>query len=182
MKIYSVMLDADYTAISYKDKSYYEYIVNGFRGEKMIENWPMIEVKHWFSGEKALNGEEADVLSFELIPTFTKKAVDIFKEELEANAEILPLKYDKFPCFVINVTTVLDCLDEEKSKLVIRAKRVFRIDKHVFKKGINYPPIFKISTGSKISIYVTDAFVKKFEENKLTGMIFKLVWDSSDES
>lgn len=181
MKIYDVILDTNYTTITSKDYNYYEYLNNNFRGQKMIETWPIIEIQPHFLAEGDLKDIVPDVLTFGLQPVFTQRAIDIFKEELEANAEILPLKYDKFPCFAINVTTVLDCLDEEKSKLVIRAKRVFQIEKHVFKKEISYPPIFKISTGAKTRIYVTEAFVKKFEENNLTGMIFKLVWDSSEE-
>lgn len=177
MKIYRASCDVGYQMLKTKNDDYYEYITGGFKGEKMIDTWPTIEVKiqeHYFESD------EADVVRFEFGAAFNQKSVDILKEEFKENVEVLPLRYDKYPWFAINVTTVLDCLDEEKSKLVIRAKRVFAIEKYVFKKGISYPPIFKI-TSFKIGIYVTEAFVKKFQENNLTGMVFDLVWDSSNE-
>ena len=48
----------------------------------------------------------------------------------------------------------------------------------VFKKNINYPSIFKITTDGKISNFVTEPFMECVEKNKLKGLACGLIWDS----
>jgi hypothetical protein len=182
LKIWKLGFDGNYENVSYKDDKYFEYVDKNFRGEKMADSWTLLEIETYYKGKKAKSGEKADVLNFDSIPVFTKRAVDVFKDELQENAEILPLKHDEYCCFAINVIRVLDCLDEKQSDIQrLTTGIIFRIKKYVFKKEIEYPPIFKITTDGKISTFVTEQFIEKIEKNRIIGLACPLVWDSGTD-
>src|SRR5688572_30597689 len=50
------------------------------------------------------------------IPVFSERAALVLSDVLKANGELLPLEYSRQPYFAYNVTTVVDALDEDRSK------------------------------------------------------------------
>jgi len=76
---------------------------------------------------------------------------------------------------------VLDCLDHNKSVYSVfeSSKRIFLIDKHVFKEEIvKDVDIFKIADIPRSTIFVSDIFRDKVINSDLVGFKLDLLWDS----
>jgi hypothetical protein len=96
---------------------------------------------------------------------------------LEAG-ELLPLACPDGEFWAMNVTRLLDALDE-KTADVLRAsetQRILMIHRHAFLAERLGPEVFKLSQTPRGLIYVTEAFVKRVEATTLKGLGFKLVW------
>ncbi len=81
----------------------------------------------------------------------------------------------------MNVTTLVDALDEEKSD-VLRASdtgQLLMIHRPSFRADRLGPEIFKLSQMPRGLIYVTEAFVHRVRATSLEGLDFKLVWSAS---
>ena len=142
MKIWKMMYDQSYESTIYKSNDYYEFFFKNFRGDFIQSYDENIEIETSFKGEKAECGETKQILKF--VPA---RLDDV---------QFIKLKHDKYgECYMLNVIKVLDCLDESK----IRYTSSYSIKKYVFKKNINYPSIFKITTDGKISNFVTEHFM-----------------------
>ncbi|MDE7476905.1 MAG: hypothetical protein K2M91_02975, partial [Lachnospiraceae bacterium] len=53
------------------------------------------------------------------------------------------------------------------------------IVKYVLKKGMDYPPIFRMK-GESYHIFITDEFVKVLTDNHLIGYEIEELWDSEE--
>ncbi|RWQ15862.1 DUF1629 domain-containing protein [Mesorhizobium sp.] len=112
------------------------------------------------------------------------RALKLLRPTLEPYGEFLPLRADE-PISLFNVTTVIDALDEERSKIVrfddggimVIESLVLRAD------AIGGTEIFKLperADGVRISdIYLQETIVRRIGELGLKGIAFNLVW--SDE-
>lgn len=111
------------------------------------------------------------------------EAKQIISDLLENHVEFLPLAsptVTNTEYFAINVLQILDCLDYEgceftrfKSTGGIRSVRKFE-----FKRDrIGGIPIFKLPILRSISTYVNDEFKQLVEDNNLTGLEFRKVWE-----
>lgn len=84
----------------------------------------------------------------------------------------------------INVITVLDAIDYEKSiyKTYRDGKRIMAFKKYVFLPTvIENVSMFKILDEKTRYAFVSDEFKQTVEKNNLLGFKFKLVWDSENE-
>ncbi|KYN78011.1 hypothetical protein A0J52_01630 [Clostridium sporogenes] len=115
-----------------------------------------------------------------LLRVFSSNAVKVLKKYLENNAEILPISYDKGEYFIINVTNVKDCIDNEKAE-VKRFKssgKIMRFIKYAFEfEVIKNEHIFKIPE-LKGRVFVSEEFRQRVMDKDLKGFKFELVWDS----
>lgn len=98
---------------------------------------------------------------------------------LEAYGELLPLICESTPYWVVNVTTMLDALDLERST-VVRAsdsQAVLMITRHVFRpEELGDSLLFKLPQIPRGLIYVGDSFVRLVESASLLGLEFPTVW------
>ena len=115
------------------------------------------------------------------VPVFSRRAVEAMRDLLESHGEILPVMISGDEYFLLNVTRVVDALDESNSE-VIRfegSSKVLNIRTHSFHEeklfGIM---IFKISQVITMDVFVTDAFVERVSSAGLKGFWFPLVWSS----
>jgi hypothetical protein len=116
------------------------------------------------------------------VPIFSRRAVEALRDLLEETGEILPVTIGRDQYFILNVTHVVDALDEPNSTLSRFADgRVFYIDHYSFllEKLLGLF-IFKIPQMIVGDVYVTDAFVERVHSAGLKGFWFPAVW-SSDE-
>jgi hypothetical protein len=51
------------------------------------------------------------------VPAFNRRAVDALRDFLEPNGELLPLVSSVGEYYAYNITTVVDCLDHERSEI-----------------------------------------------------------------
>lgn len=177
MKIWELLLDGAYEKIGPVDETFYDLKATMFKGELLKNHWENLELSTYFKGEKAERGEKADILNFDGVPVFTPNFYDLIKNEISNHIQALPASHKEYGNLkVINVITVLDCIDEEKSKFRTFGKTRM-IETYVFKENIIYPSIFKIETDNRWSCYVTEKFTNIVKQNNIKGANLKLVWN-----
>lgn len=98
---------------------------------------------------------------------------------LEQFGELLPLACDEGDFWTLNVTCLVNALDENNSQL-LRATdtgAILMIRKHVFLPAeLGKAEVFKIPQVPRSLIYVTSAFVDLVNSSGLTGIEFVQVW------
>ncbi|WP_309085513.1 imm11 family protein [Chelativorans sp.] len=114
------------------------------------------------------------------------RAVEALRPLLVQYGEILPLRCAE-PVWLFNVTTTIDALDEDRSRIVRfdDGGGFLDIEEHVFwPERIGGAEIFKLpeSPGGVhvSSIYLQEGMVRRIGELGLKGVAFRLVW--SDET
>ena len=112
------------------------------------------------------------------IPVFSERAVAALGEMLQANGELLPLVYERQPYFAFNATTVVDALDEGRSKVNhFSSGRIMSIDEFAFKpESVRGRTIFKIPQLPRAFVFVTGDFVDRVRAAGLQGFAFREVW------
>ena len=111
------------------------------------------------------------------IPVFSRRAWECLEPLISKNVEILPLDFNEKEYFGINVITVLDAIDYEKSiyKTYRDGKRIMAFEKYVFLPTvIEDVSMFKILDEKTRYAFVSDEFKQTVEKNNLLG--FKLSW------
>jgi hypothetical protein len=108
------------------------------------------------------------------------RATEVLKDFFVMAGELLPLPYKDEEFTFVNVTECIDCLDHEKSDLLMM-ELVFRPDL------LSESQLFKIPESATVCIYVIEGreepeceFRHAVESNGLKGLVFTEVW--SDET
>lgn len=122
-------------------------------------------------------GRLVDFVSF--LPSaiaVSQKAIDILQPIVGNNCEFLPLAtVRKHRFFVMNVITVINCIDENLSEIDFAPERpgqILAVRRMLFKHNINTtPPAFK-ALGYKSAIYVGASFVSAVVMSSLKGAAF----------
>ena len=115
------------------------------------------------------------------IITFSQNAIEKLYDLIKDDVEFLPLDCDEGDFSMINVTTVLDAIDYEKSDYIMfdDGKRIMRFKKYVFREDVvKGHDIFKIVDENLNPVFVSDDFVKAVRKNRLKGFRFAFRWDS----
>lgn len=98
---------------------------------------------------------------------------------LQQYGELLPLVCGDGEFWALNVTRLVDALDENESKL-LRASdtgAILMIHKHAFRNAeLDKADIFKLPQMVRGLIYVTDPFVDVINASGLKGLEFVQVW------
>lgn len=108
--------------------------------------------------------------------------MEVLRPLIQNSIEELELQFSEVEYYAINVITVLNVLDYDKSDYIkfSDGNRIMVIEKYVFKKCdalVNHN-IFKIVDEPGRKAFVSDSFKQTAEDNKLSGFKFELVWDS----
>lgn len=113
-----------------------------------------------------------------LVPVFSEQAVNALRDILEANGELLPLQHARRKYFAYNVTTVLDALDEERSRVSrFSDGGIMSIEGYVFRPGaLSEAVIFKIPQLPGAFVYVTEVFADRVRQAELLGFVFRQIW------
>ena len=175
MKVWILDCDVDaYENIAWENEIDI-YFIQSFDGTEKKKDWIPVPVKRMymraFSDTPGLSPH---------IPVFSKKAADVLNDLLAGNAETLPLDCADGIFYAVNVTTVLDCIDYQRSryKKFRDGKRIMRFMEYAFDaKKIKGVHIFKIKDEPLKRPFVSEQFKKAVEENSLTGFRFELAWN-----
>lgn len=154
--------------------------IQSFDGRSHLKNWKPIKVKR-MEPEKELNLSDAPGFIF---PVFSGKALRCLETLIYKNVEILPLDFNEKDYFGVNVITVLNAIDYDKSiyKTYRDGRRIMAFKKYVFlPEVIKDISIFKITDEKMRYAFVSDEFKQTVEKNNLLGFKFKLAWDSEQE-
>lgn len=107
-------------------------------------------------------------------PILKKPAVEALAPVLADHGQLLPLNGEAV--WLFNVTTVLDALDREQSRIAYFDNGdILDIEHHVFRKErIGAAEIFKLPMRAS-AVYVTGSFVEKVRNAGLRGVSFARV-------
>lgn len=109
-----------------------------------------------------------------------RAAIDKLEEYLGPK-EVLPVYCDFGDYCALNIMTTLDCVDMRMSKYdslrLSKATLYFFEDYFFIEEAIGNSEIFRTVQEPK-QIFVTDRFVRRIEELKLTGLSFRKLWES----
>ncbi len=179
MKLWELRIDTGFDVLYTNDENI-KQLMEGFDGASQSNNWKPVELTTWESGI------EGDIISYSEspdIPLFTNKAIYALEDLIKDSVEFLPIIHEKYNCFVVNVIDVLDCLNYNEAKL----NRWGVIDKYDFiKEKVTGHHIFRIAIKDRKRPYlipiVSDEFRQRVLDLGITGLRFRLVWDSCTQS
>jgi hypothetical protein len=148
-----------------------------FDGTPRLGGYP---IRQGERGEERADGPLPDFTTFDLAyPTFSSRAREILDELLTPYGEFAAIELDEpMRYFAFNATTIVDVLDEQKSKI----KRytdggVMRVEQHILRESVTtLPPIFKIPQTRRNTTYVNEAFVQRVQTSGLQGFRFELLF------
>ena len=141
-----------------------------FERGKPVKTWKPIAVKYVPHGKK--KGDFPGL--FLNVPVFSNKAWEVLKNLIEKTVQTFEIITNGGPYLVINVCTVIDCLDKKKSTFVYYPNgSIMRVESYVFRKGIiRDRHMFAIPETLGLEVIVTEEFVKAVKKSKLTGVLF----------
>lgn len=176
--IFEPMVREGYEWINCANDADYE-VFAAFDGSPRAEHWRPVLVRRVRADEH----HEFKPSDFPWLGTdalvMRKKAVDALRGMLETSGEVLPLATeDGTELFVLNITRVLDAVDEQHSQILRfpGSDRIMRIKSIVFREPIvRGVDIFRLPHRAS-STYVSDRFVEAVQAAGLKGLLFNRVW------
>jgi hypothetical protein len=156
-------------------------IFDRFDGRNVLPFWtqPVVQVLRDKKFNRNLPPGDFPNLFLPGVPVFSLRAVDVLKNMLQENGEILPLSCNEGEYYAYNVTTTIDALDESKSELerFKSSGRIMEVSRYVFfGDRLIDASIFKIPQFPRTDVYVTDKFRKIVDDNHLIGFDFVNLW------
>jgi hypothetical protein len=150
-----------------------------FDGHSRAGDWKPVQMRRLMvSGEgRKLKPCDFPACSSDLI--LSGRAKEEIGNQLQKYGELLPLACADGEFWTLNVTTLIDALDEGASQLVRATDggRVLMIRRHVFKgPALEGAGLFKLPQIPAGSIYATDLFAERLKEHKLIGLAPTQVW------
>jgi hypothetical protein len=146
-----------------------------FDEHKFVNNWEPFEVQINVEGEEIVGDFPSPLIVW--TPVFGQKALQILYPLIQKDVEVLPLICRTEQLYLINVTTIIDCLDYTCSEFErFESGRIMQVIHYCFKKDIIYPHIFRIRMGSNQVdswVCVSNLFKEAVEHSKLKGVLFE---------
>lgn len=152
-----------------------------FDGTPRAENWHPIPVERVLTDDDGSPLLPADLLWLSASEVFMRtREMDALRDLLEEGGEVLPLATrDGVELSVLNVTRVLDALDEERSTVerFDDGTLMFIVAPAFHESIVRDVPFFKLPHfGSEI--FAGDAFVQRVRDAGLVGIAFTPAWSS----
>lgn len=126
-----------------------------FDGRPLAAEWEP------FDAELDRSGKRGNFLGFSThVPVVDEKAWDALRPLIGPHVEALEMRLEGEPIHALNVTTVLDCLDEERSEIQrYDHGAIMDVTRWVFRDGcLGDTPIFKQKGLEMADVFVSDAF------------------------
>lgn len=170
------------------DQEVYEYIddesqgcdqIDALQGTPVADTWQPARVKRVLVNEGRLTLQSDFPWLFSSVLIMRTRALVALRDMLEAGGEILPLSTDDgVPLYVLNVTRIIDAMDEERSVFsrFPNGLGIQRVEEYVFHEPrVRDVPFFRLPfPGSPI--FVDESFKQRVEGAGLVGLEFSLIW------
>jgi hypothetical protein len=184
MEVYLLDSDADrYENLTVAEGADVSALLDRFDGRPMRASWSPLEVDVIRDVRHAGRPASDFPLLFGPVPVLSERAVRALGDLLDGAGELLPLGGDGDGYHALNVTRVIDALDEQRSgvKRFRSSGRVMRVLRYAFRsQEIGDAAIFKIPQTVKSEVYVTDRFAAAVRRDELTGLAWdRLLWSES---
>ena len=185
MVIWQVDTSTDYLALAFANDHEARTVLDYVDGK--LSKWQPVYVSY-----------DTDVYDYtderhERIPSFLRfsgsivcneKTMSIIEDFIDGYAEFLPLMSNTIretQYYLLYPTEILDCLDNELTEFArTRSGYITGIRRHAFRLDcIGDTPIFRLPVAGSLWgwPYVNDRFKQLVEDNNLTGLEFRKVWE-----
>jgi hypothetical protein len=116
------------------------------------------------------------------LPAFSFRAVEVLRDVLGPNGELLPLETSIGPYFLFNCTTVADLIDMHRSRFTpLNRDTILEIDRFEIKQDLgNGWSIFEMRMYPG-RCFVTDSVARRIRESKLAGFELRKFWPLPDD-
>ena len=175
MKIWKIKLDANnFKSFCYINKDDFKKV--NLQGISIKNSWTNIHVCIDNIQKKL---QTPDIFNLLTKTVINKRAFEELRNILENKVELLPVIYQHEEYYLMNVLNVLDCLDMDKSKVIMLSEnKIMFIDKYYFKYDIIKNEDIFLVMQHRIEILISDRLKNKIESRNLKGLQFEEVWDS----
>ena len=174
-RIHRLSADPDHPWLTVADPADQERLESLLSGRPMGAEWTPLAMRIDDAGPE---GRSAELTDFPRVgcpvPVFSRRAADALRDLLLPHGELLPLA--GVPCVAFNVTTVLDALDEQRSKLIRHAGRVMQVRRFELRPEALGAPVFRLASIVRSDPFVTEEFRERVLAAGLTGVTTKPVW------
>lgn len=154
-----------------------------FDGAALEQSWRPLEVEWILDGPGDAHRNITDCPNLAPgVPVLSARAIAELRHHLSGVGELLPLTHRAHEYFALNVTNVVDTLDEERCDLerFESTGRLMRVRAYAFReKALGQHTVFKDRRLAGSTVFVTAPFVRAVEESRLTGFKFRHVWPGS---
>jgi hypothetical protein len=111
------------------------------------------------------------------VPTFSKRAVEVLRDILEANGELLPLKHMLGTWFAFNCRTVADIVDYKRSTISMDRGVQKEIDHYtIYPRRLEELSVFRMRHDIGPQFYATQPFVERVRKAGLRNFDFVKIW------
>ncbi|WLF69099.1 hypothetical protein Q6375_14125 [Clostridium septicum] len=182
MKIWKLVEDVNnYAVLALKDEDNILNVSDQFnKNSELKDEWLVAEVKIFKNDDKKQVGDFFDIITG--VWAFNENALKLIKDYIaDGKSEVLPLKGEEEPYYLLNVFNYVDCIDVDKSQVRYfrNSDRVMSISNYVFKPNmLNGEHIFKSTLQKRGPIFISDELKEKLEKSGLKGFRFDEAWDS----
>lgn len=169
MKFETLETDANnFANLVFENDSDWEAIY-WFDGRSLKDNWVPLNLE-------ILDGTVpiGDFLSFQShVPVFGSRAKDLLIDFFTPCGEILPLSCPSRGYFALNVTNLIDALDEEKSEIeYFSSGKILDIRRAAFDGSLlSDIDIFKLPQTPYGKVFVSERFIERVKDLGLTGLL-----------
>lgn len=151
-----------------------------YDGRPLAPLWRVIQVERDPEEEPGAPMPDMPFFAFPAIHPLRCRAVDALADLLEGDCEVLPVLSSE-GCFrLVNVTSVLDAIDFDRSVVSrnVEGEVVDVPGLWLDEEAIAGHDIFRLADSGSAEAMVTDAFKERVEQAGITGIRFVLSWDS----
>lgn len=185
MAIWQAETDSSYKSLAYDNERHARFLRLYERGE--LPSWSPVYVGYGTDVYPDFDPDQASVPSFPALSSSIacgRKVSTILAELVHGHVDFLPLashaiKHEQY--YILYTKTILHCLDNDETEFArMKSGYIKGVRRYVFKPDcIGATPIFRLPVaGSPIGEpYVNDAFKQLVEDNNLTGLKFRKVWE-----
>jgi hypothetical protein len=179
--VYLLDPDADrYANLTLARSADVDQLLEGFDGRPMRDSWSPLEVEIIYDSRHAGRPACDFPLLFGPVPVLSERAAGALGDLIEKHGELLPLRCEEGRCYAVNVTRVVDALDESRSELkrFPSSGRVMRVLRYEFDASQIRPAcMFKVPQMVRSDVYVTDRFRDAVRVHELTGLAWgRCLW------
>ena len=148
-----------------------------FNGTPRRATWEPLRVERFAEG-RARRPADFPTMAVGDVLVMRESAAEALRDMFEAGGELLPLATgDDVPLFILNVTRVIDALDEDRADVLrFPDGRIAYLNAPAFHADkVRDVDFFKLA-GRRSEIFVGERFVARVREAKLVGLEFRPVW------
>jgi hypothetical protein len=157
----------------------------GFRGEplgsELLIPYRVVRSAGYPGEDTAPLGDRQGIGYYVDPMVLSRRALDVLLPRIGHLVQLVPLQFNEGEYAAINITHVIDALDEARSDIerFPSSGRISRILRHAFKPDrVKDELIFKIPQTPRRA-FVTDRFVKLVNDAGLTGFAFEPIWSDA---